>query len=1656
MAATCGNGYCEADTVHTAQIEPRICGVQLGILSPEEIEALAAKHITDNVTHTKNLPKLGGPNDPALGPSDRRVRCATCRGTWYECMGHSGVIRFGLHVYHAGFIAATLKLLQTVCWVCCRPKCADEDLMPHGPHVRAMRPMALFLYMADKCKTRYRCPHCDCPQPKYLRTGMFITRTFQPKQLESIGAVGGPAASAAATRRFTPTEAHDIFSNISDADCRALGLDPKKSHPAWMIMSNMMVLPPNARPAIMAVEGSKRRGQDDLTSQTQDVIKSLRALKRSILRAKDKPCFDRLTAKKKERVAAAAAADAPADDQHAQAALSARLSMVEFMAGPVGSGGISEAEALATRYALEGGVVTLSVIQAAALWAEFTPQCEKLQNAVAILFDNSGRCAPQARQRTGGEKKSFINRWIGKGGRMRQNLVAKRVDMSARTVIVPDAMLDVDELGIPREFATVLTIQEEVNDRTLERLTAALALGPGVLNGATRVLHATGEMTQLHLVDAARRRGMRLQSGDLVERHIRDGDRVVFNRQPSLHRLSMMSHRIKLIDGLAISVPLAVVGPYNADFDGDEMNLHVLQSAMANAESAELMAVTRNIMNPQTNEPCLGLVQDARVGAMLLTRKTTLLTRDQMHQCVGAIKYPLPHKARLPPPAQTDAATGTPRWTGKQLVSLILPRIFLEKWTRGAERGTTGPDDPAERYVKIHDGELLHGALCKATLGSATGGILHRICTAFGQEAAAHFLSDFQRIVYTWLPTHGLTMGLADCIVTPETRAAIVLKTTALDAKVAAIAAETEAVSNVLTSLEAGRIEERVLNLLTSNLDYASRLVLAGAEAKGNSGFMDMVTAGSKGTTDNVAQVMACLGQQVVDCQRIAPNATSGRTLTCFPTGAFSAAARGFVANSYLTGLQPHEYFFHMQGGREGLVSTAVKTAETGYGYRSMEKAQENNITQWDASVRNGQGYVIETLVGNDGMDPTRLERVNISSVLELDDATVLDAFPDAPNAAARVRALRDALRASLLTLLYAKPTSTLLLPINVADERTRVQFSSTLEDRCLAQETPAAVYLQVVEELLSALAPYAPSPEAFNLLELILRWECRPVALMAAGLHPARFHATVGAETFHRLINALCQPGDAVGIVSAQSIGEPSTQFTLNAFHQAGLVQRRMTVGVPRLKELTNASRNIMTPSMVVPLRADAVKLGDDESAARLARTLQFTCLDAVLQSSYVQHDPAGDGVLAPFTNMGKDLDVLTFTAAMYGTEEDLYGRAALSPWVVRLVLNRTVLQEHGFTPETVAREVASQVSSTPMSIVYSQPGMASWVVRVRLLDDETESACRACHARIREQVLLGGIDGITDARLLSASRIVIDPTTGGLISKKELLIDTEGSALMQVATRDWAHWERVATNDVQEVCTTLGIAAARATLFAELDRVISYDGSYVDARHVRALVCTMTHRGDIMAATRHGINRVDFSVLQRASYEEPVDMIFQGAFTAEHDDLNGVCQAIIVGQKVPVGTGTVSIQRDVHSERDSEPAFGAARNTLVSREVQQLDRHMRKRLREDVADPDAPRSFAANRQSYAIPRRAAAAWRAEAASGNHFAGASQVPEGVQIATVLKPKTDCLRIVLCGRLITTDDTGCTERPNAAPAQCTTPTFTCVSPLWPSSPSMLL
>jgi DNA-directed RNA polymerase II subunit RPB1 len=1596
-------------------VVPRVKEFRMGLMSAADVERISAKVITEHAVYARNQPKPDGPHDPALGPSDRRVRCLTCSCGYFGCPGHMGVVHFVVPVYHVGFVDYVYKLVQAVCWNCSALLGDTNDVRLR--RLKDARGMVKFTQVTAMGKNRYKCSACGLYQPKYSKKSMVITREFTAKKLEQIDAVS-EGLGKSARRLFTPSDALEIFQGMSHDDIRSMGMDPERAHPASMIMQNMAVLPPNARPAIMASEGSKRRGQDDITNQTQDVVKTIRSLRAAIVSnmlagavydphtetgltippgagaapkkrgggnaaakmaaaklaadvalagvgvgagevaasvPKVSAATKKTSATKKRKVAEDAGFSAAgeltfggADAQDSAVPLdldveTQRVFLTEFNVGGHALAPLTDAAMIALKFAKADEYFSVSAEQAAAIWRAHPILCEKLQNDVTVLYDNAGRAAPQSQQRSGAAKKSLMNRMTGKTGQIRGGAVAKRCDQNARTVIAPDRFLDVDQLGVPHAFMKILTVPEEVSHHNIALLQEAVRRGPRVANGAARVLHATGQLTQLNLLEEGEAPPL-LQVGDVVERHLREGDRIIFNRQPSLHKLSLLGLEVVPVPGLAFRMNLTLTKPFNGDFDGDEMNMHVMQTVYAMAETATLIAVNHNVINPQNNAPCLGIVQDALVGAMLLSSSRTRLGVDIMHQCVGVIKYKHPGKEALPVPAGVDPHTQEPYWTGRQLISMMLPPIFVERRVRGAGPDV-GPDDPKERYVLIRNGVLEHGVLCKATLGTGSGTIIHKICMDHGEQAVIRFISDFQRVLYEWLPTHGLTIGLRDCVVDGDVRARIRACTDNADAVVASLTKELAELTADMTEMELAHAENHILTILSSVLNYTSKLVLVANTHTGVAqrpqdpfGLMAMVLSGSKGNTNNVAQIMACLGQQFIEGQRVPVSAQTRRTLTMFRPDACSAAARGFIRRAYVDGMEPHEYFFHMMAGREGLVATAVKTADTGYKYRSMTKGMENNVVQWDFSVRNAQGYIIQFVAGNDAFDPTRVERVNLPFVLR-GDAQILAALgPQVPREyAARVLALRNFLRLGILTPYVAEPNTKVLLPLNIPDELIRLQFQlgrrREVRDgqgrpRDPTRDTDEQL-CQAVRDLVDVLAGIMPSREVMAPLELAVLYECRPSELRKAGLHTAAlFTATLGRTILARTQRAMCQPGDSVGVIAGQSIGEPATQFTLNVFHSAGLVQRLLTVGVPRLKELLHASEPIRTPSMLVPFKNNGAGMSLAVMRAAAA-ALQFLCIDSVLLTSYPQLDPPGDGVTSPITTMSKDAELLEHATAAYGPEQG----PALSPWILRLVLNKAALMEHMYTPEKVARVIATQMTSYKLSIVYSQPNMPHWVVRVRLLGDTTEAGCRKFHAELRETILLGGIDGIKQARVITIDRPVTDPDTGCVTVQQHNVVDTEGTGLMKVATRPWVDWAGVVTNDVQEVVRVLGMAAGRQLLYAELERAISYGGGYIDQRHIRQVVDTMTHRGYNMPYTRHGINRVDFSVLQRASYEEPVDMLLQGAMTAETDQLRGLCECVVFGQKPPIGTGTVEIRRGgaMMSDQQDRPCPASREQDLL-----------------------------------------------------------------------------------------------------------------------------
>ncbi|ORZ39137.1 hypothetical protein BCR44DRAFT_125950, partial [Catenaria anguillulae PL171] len=379
-----------------------------------------------------------------------------------------------------------------------------------------------------------------------------------------------------------------------------------------------------------------------------------------------------------------------------------------------------------------------------------------LQFHCATFVDNEISGMPRANQRSGRPIKAIRSRLKGKEGRLRGNLMGKRVDFSARTVITGDPNLSIDQVGVPRSIASNLTYPEMVTRHNVNRLQEAVERGPEEHPGAKYVIRPDGTRVDLRVTGVTG--APSLQPGWIVERHLMDDDVIIFNRQPSLHKMSMMGHRVKVMPYSTFRLNLSVTSPYNADFDGDEMNLHVPQSVEARAEIQQLCMVPLQIVSPQSNKPVMGIVQDTLCGITKFTRRDTFMDRAMV---MNLLMWVPGWDGNVPSPAIVKPK---PLWTGKQILSLIIPKVNAVTFHSTHPDGETDLLSPGDTRVIVEDGELIAGIVCKKTVGTAAGGLVHVSWMEHGPEAAKALLNGCQTIVNYWLLHNGFSVGIGDTV----------------------------------------------------------------------------------------------------------------------------------------------------------------------------------------------------------------------------------------------------------------------------------------------------------------------------------------------------------------------------------------------------------------------------------------------------------------------------------------------------------------------------------------------------------------------------------------------------------------------------------------------------------------------------------------------------------------------------------------------------------------------------------------------------------------------------------------------------------------------------------------------------------------------------
>jgi len=1173
-----------------------------------------------------------------------------------------------------------------------------------------------------------------------------------------------------------------------------------------------------------------------------------------------------------------------------------------------------------------------------------------LQYYVATQVDNKIPGVASVAQRSGRPLKSIKDRLNGKGGRMRGNLMAKRVDFSARSVITADPNLSIRDLGIPMKIAKNLTKPVIVNERNRSFLTQLVLNGPDKHPGAKILEKKNGESITLRYMD---RKSLVLEDGDIVHRHMMDGDPVLFNRQPTLHRMSMMCHIARIMPrGDTFRMNVADTKPYNADFDGDEMNLHMPQDAESETELRNLAAVPYNLISPANNAPIIGIYQDSMLGSYRFTREHINFTpRDAMNLLMMS--------ERINPEELREKGDIISSF---DVLTQIMPPLSL-KYGNKAFKSDKDEYATSNNVLEIRNGKYIRGQLDKGVLGGGTKGLIQRTCNDFGNMNASKFIDNLQNIITEYMKSSSFSVGISDLTSDTKTNDQIVDAITKKKVEVKSLIDQTQlgVFKNNTGQTNVQEFETQVNNILNKASSDAGKIGLDSLDK--NNRFVVMVKAGSKGSELNISQMISCLGQQNVDGKRI-PYGFDQRTLPHFTKYDDTPGARGFVESSYINGLTPQELFFHAMGGRVGLIDTAVKTSTTGYIQRRLVKGLEDLMVSYDMTIRTNKNKIVQFSYGEDSIDTIKVENQPLPIVkMSVQEIYAHYTLPDEtgvnkeikklfdPKSLKRYNKQADKLRERnkeltdymldirnkiIKNVFKNKGDDQVNLPVAFHYIINNIQGQQNINANSMIDITPLEAYhmIDATYEKLE-LNYYAKPTELFKVTYYY--YMSPKDLLLVKRFNQKALSVLLDTITF-MYKRAIVSPGEMVGMTAGQSIGETSTQMTLNTFHFAGVAAKsNVTRGVPRIEEILSLSSDPKNPSLTVYLRPEDET--DREKAQNAMHMLEHTRLVDLVESVEICFDPDDLNTLIPadketlqqyyaFENMMKDC-----------AGEDI-GNDTIEKlkWIIRMEMDKTMMLEKNITMDDINYTLNSCYGND-VTCVFSDYNADKLVFRIRMnsvLKSSAKSSKGALSPldqtdqiyvlkNFQEQLLnntvLRGVKKLNKVTIRRVKDNVIEEN--GKFKRSDMwVLDTTGTNMLDTLALDYIDPTRTFSNDIVEMYNVLGIEAARQCIMDELVDVIAFDGTYINYHHFSMLCDRMTYTSKMISIFRHGINNDNIGPIAKASFEETPEMFLKAARHGELDTFRGVSANIMCGQEGYYGTNSFQVVLDLNTMSEFDAA--------------------------------------------------------------------------------------------------------------------------------------
>lgn len=1150
---------------------------------------------------------------------------------------------------------------------------------------------------------------------------------------------------------------------------------------------------------------------------------------------------------------------------------------------------------------------------------------------LGAYFDNNSGCTIGSDK--GKTKKSLSQRLKGKEGRIRTNLMGKRVNYSGRTVITPDPTLDINQLGLPIKIAKNLTFPEIVTPYNIERLQLLVRNARTVYPGANFVNRRFKNEEERTYDLRFSKEKVILAYGDVVNRQLVNGDFVLLNRQPTLHKLSMMGHKVKVIedDNLeTFRLCPNVTTPYNADFDGDEMNIHVPQSLQTSIELSEKADAAKQIISPRSGSPAIGTVQDVLVGAYNVTNPNTVI---DWGTAANILTYTNLDFDKLLLLNKGESISGT------DLFSFIIPEgINISRET-----------------IKITNGQIEKGRIDKSLIGPSPGGIIHNIWDRYGYKETANFLSNVQRLTNNYNFYKSFTAGIRDVFISKDFEREIDL---IVQRKIIEICNRITIRENNPNLLDIPTFEASINNSLNAVLPDVSKITVEKVEDTNN--FKTMMKSGSKGSETNFGQMNSCIAQQSVEGSRPKKKCNK-RTLPYYAQNDDTPYARGFTRSSFAKGQSPTEFIFQNQSSRVGVMDTAIKTAESGYIQRKLIKALEDIMINYDATVRSANYVVLQFIYGDDGLNPTKQYKHNLSALV-MSNAQIKEKFvgnvfkkaQDAENFYNKLIKLRDIVRYNKVKQAaeYLIFDSNNMLAI---DLNRLILDARNLKDKGKSVEKLEPEYIvKKIEEIIKyentkvtcmtkknavkGTIKYGDEKASKIVFRLSLYNYMAPqLCIEEYGFNKYQFDYLCD-EIIRNFNKSMVEPGEMVGILAAQSIGEPTTQLTLNTFHFAGIAAKSaQSLGVPRMKEIMNCTTNLKVAYMSIYV--DTRYANNPTIVNKISSHIKFTNMKHITDETNIYYDP---NMYEKGSIMDKDNVKNIFhqiNSSKLSCQSDITGL----PWLVRIVLNREKLLEKSITLLDIKTKFCNNWEKRyknlkgikgPEKLVFNR------VSQCAILSNNENDPVPIIHVRLDLSIVdfntlkqfvdifvenfeLKGIANVTDVSSVEQGKKLIsfDKDTGELIKEENTLITTDGVNLSTLRYLNGIDIYRTITNDIVEIYNKFGIEAARNKIVNELGgRNGVLESSNISFHHLSLLADLMTNTGILTSIDRHGLHKLNVDALAKASFEKPVEQLLNAAVFNEVDHLNSVSSRIMTGLAIKGGTGLCNILLDADLLEASE----------------------------------------------------------------------------------------------------------------------------------------